>query len=96
MNSNPVSKPVCVLADEPTGNLDPHNAEKVLQLFFDLQKVHQTSVVMVTHDPNIARRAQRTLQIVESKLIEIMKSDNRKVEYTCYPSDYGFGNWNKP
>ena len=33
-----VADPLCVLADEPTGNLDPHNAESVLQLFFDLQK----------------------------------------------------------
>lgn len=37
-----------------------------------------------------------TPEWVANKLIEIMKSDNRKVEYTCYPSDYGFGNWNKP
>jgi lipoprotein-releasing system ATP-binding protein len=66
-----VADPVCVLADEPTGNLDPHNAERVLQLFFDLQKSHQTSVVMVTHDPSIARQAQRVLRIEEGKLVAI-------------------------
>ena len=61
--------PVCVLADEPTGNLDPQNAERVLQLFFDLQKTVKTSVVMVTHDPLIARRAQRVLRIVDGSLV---------------------------
>ncbi len=63
-----VADPLCVLADEPTGNLDPNNAEKVLELFFDLQKTHQTSVVLVTHDPNIASRAQRVLTIENGRL----------------------------
>jgi lipoprotein-releasing system ATP-binding protein len=61
--------PSCVLADEPTGNLDPQNADRVLQLFFDLQSSLKTSVVMVTHDPQIARRAQRTLRIVDGELV---------------------------
>ncbi len=64
-----VADPLCVLADEPTGNLDPYNAERVLQLFFDLQKARKTSVVMVTHDPAIAKRAQRVMQIVEGQLV---------------------------
>lgn len=65
-----VTHPLCVLADEPTGNLDPYNADRVLQLFFDLQKAHQTSVVMVTHDPDIAKHAQRVMRIEEGKLIQ--------------------------
>lgn len=65
-----VANPLCVLADEPTGNLDPLNADRVLQLFFDLQKAHQTSVVMVTHDPDIAKHAQRVMRIEEGKLIQ--------------------------
>jgi len=64
-----VANPLCVLADEPTGNLDPRNAEKVLQLFFDLQKSFQTSVVMVTHDMTIARKAQRVLRLEEGRLV---------------------------
>jgi len=68
-----VSEPLCVLADEPTGNLDPHNAERVLQLFFDLQKSRKTSVVMVTHDPAIAQRAQRIMRIQDGKLVEEKK-----------------------
>lgn len=64
-----VTNPQCVLADEPTGNLDPRNADKVLQLFFDLQKTYQTSVIMVTHDMNIARRAQRVLTLQDGLLV---------------------------
>jgi lipoprotein-releasing system ATP-binding protein len=64
-----VASPLCVLADEPTGNLDPVNADRVLQLFFDLQKAHRTSVVMVTHDPAIASEAQRILHIEEGRLV---------------------------
>lgn len=65
-----VSNPLCVLADEPTGNLDPHNAERVLELFFDLQRTFNTSVIMVTHDANIAKRANRIMRIEEGRLIE--------------------------
>lgn len=64
-----VTDPLCVLADEPTGNLDPRNAENVLQLFFDLQKQHQTSVLMVTHDAHIADQAQRKLMLQDGKLV---------------------------
>lgn len=66
-----VTQPLCVLADEPTGNLDPENAEKVLKLFFDLQKSHQTSVIMVTHDANIAKQAQRIMRIERGSLVEL-------------------------
>lgn len=66
-----IANPLCVLADEPTGNLDPGNAERVLQLFFELQRSHQTSVIMVTHDPAIAKRAERMLKIVDGKLVQV-------------------------
>jgi len=66
-----VANPLCVLADEPTGNLDPRNAEKVLQLFLDLQKAHQTSVIMVTHDMNIAKNAQRILSLEHGHLVAV-------------------------
>lgn len=65
-----VANPLCVLADEPTGNLDPRNAEKVLELFFELQSASNTSVVMVTHDMSIARRAQRVLRLEDGRLVE--------------------------
>lgn len=66
-----IADPLCVLADEPTGNLDPHNAARVLELFFNLQKSLHTSVVMVTHDPSIAKQAQRTLSIEDGQLVPL-------------------------
>lgn len=66
-----VADPMCVLADEPTGNLDPRNAEKVLDLFFNLQQTYKTSVVMVTHDMAIAKRAQRVLKLEKGQLIQV-------------------------
>lgn len=64
-----VTEPLCVLADEPTGNLDPRNAERVLELFFELQRTRQTSVIMVTHDLLIAKRAQRIYRLDHGNLV---------------------------
>ena len=66
-----VANPSCVLADEPTGNLDPRNADKVLELFIELQKTFQTSVVMVTHDMTIARRADRVFTLENGELVGV-------------------------
>lgn len=74
-----VANPLCVLADEPTGNLDPANAERVLQLFFDLQKARKTSVIMVTHDPAIASHAQRIMRIEEGKLVETEREQPQNI-----------------
>lgn len=63
-----VTNPACVLADEPTGNLDTRNAEMVFQLFLGLQKTLQTSVVMVTHDRRIAEQADRVLTLQNGRL----------------------------
>lgn len=64
-----VVDPACVLADEPTGNLDPRNAERVFQLFLDLQKTTKTSVIIVTHDIRLAQQAQRILRIDHGSLV---------------------------
>jgi lipoprotein-releasing system ATP-binding protein len=64
-----VAEPACILADEPTGNLDPSNAARVLDMFFALQKEQKTSVVMVTHDRKIAGRADRVFEIVDGSLL---------------------------
>jgi len=66
-----IGDPACVLADEPTGNLDPKNAENVLELFVKLQKTYQTSVIMVTHDKAIANRADRIFILEEGRLVVI-------------------------
>jgi lipoprotein-releasing system ATP-binding protein len=63
-----VTNPACVLADEPTGNLDRENAEKVFDLVVDLNRRHDAAFVMVTHDAGLAARMARTARISDGLL----------------------------
>lgn len=63
-----VTHPACVLADEPTGNLDRATADHVFELIRALNAKYQTALVMVTHDPTLAAKMQRTLTLTDGGL----------------------------
>ncbi len=66
-----VNKPACVLLDEPTGNLDADTAESVHTLLTELNREYATSLLIVTHDMQLARRMDRTLALRAGKLQEL-------------------------
>lgn len=66
-----ISEPVCLLADEPTGNLDAKNAKDVLDLIVELNDSKRTALLIVTHDLSIANMMDRKLELSNQRLIEV-------------------------
>jgi predicted ABC-type transport system involved in lysophospholipase L1 biosynthesis ATPase subunit len=63
-----VNAPDLILADEPTGNLDSHTGEEIIQLLEALRAERQATFVMATHDARIAARAQRVMELADGQL----------------------------
>lgn len=62
-------KPKILFADEPTGNLDRENGDQVVDLIFDLNKKYNTTIVLITHDPKLAKKCKRVITIQDGEII---------------------------
>ena len=72
-----IAEPKIIFADEPTGNLDGQTAEEIEQLLFDLNRELGTTLVLVTHDQNLAALSQRHVKLVDGQIQEIVKAGER-------------------
>ena len=64
-----IANPAIVLADEPTGNLDSKNSQEILDLLKLSNKIYQQTVIIITHDPSIALKADRILRIEDGRIV---------------------------
>ncbi|PCJ45392.1 MAG: macrolide ABC transporter ATP-binding protein [Gammaproteobacteria bacterium] len=65
-----VGEPSLLLADEPTGNLDSHMGDEIMNILESLHKKHGTTIVMVTHDEAMANRTQRIVRVFDGQLVD--------------------------
>lgn len=65
-----INEPAVIFADEPTGNLDTDTGKQIVELLFGLQRDRHITLVVVTHDPELARRCDRTVHIQDGKVVK--------------------------
>ena len=71
-----VNDPELIFADEPTGNLDSATGEKIEQLLFDYNKKHGTTLIIVTHDEDLAEKCQMKIYIKDGEIEKIIGGEN--------------------
>lgn len=79
------NNPEIIFCDEPTGNLDEKSGENVIGMLMDVQRKFGKTVIIVTHDNNIAKRADRIIRIADGKIVEDRSFDNKQ-EYDTPPT----------
>jgi len=65
-----INSPEIILADEPTGNLDSHTGEEIIELLCALRAERNATLVIATHDPKVAARAPRVLELADGRIVE--------------------------
>ena len=75
-----VAKPEVVFADEPTGNLDSKTAREIMNIIKQMANEYNQTIVMVTHDANIAKYANKIINIHDGKIVSIEQGENRNEE----------------
>ncbi len=66
-----MTQPKVLFADEPTGNLDQKTAQNIVDLLFEMNVKHGTTLVLVTHDPKLAQRCQRCFEMTNGQIVEV-------------------------
>jgi lipoprotein-releasing system ATP-binding protein len=69
-------KPALVLADEPTGNLDTKSADSVFDVLRDINEASDTTFLIVTHDPRLAQRCDRIIELVDGRIVSDRPNEN--------------------
>jgi lipoprotein-releasing system ATP-binding protein len=69
-------KPALVLADEPTGNLDTKSADSVFDVLRDINEASDTTFLIVTHDPRLAQRCDRIIELVDGRIVSDRLNEN--------------------
>ena len=64
-----INEPDIILADEPTGNLDSKNSDRIIELILDLHRVKQATIILVTHELDVAERSERILTLADGQII---------------------------
>ena len=71
-------RPKLLLADEPTGNLDGATGQQIIELMFNLSEEHDTTLLLITHDPALADRCARTVRMADGQLSELTETSATK------------------
>lgn len=71
-----VGEPAVIFADEPTGNLDSRTTEQVMDMLMEISEKNNITFVMVTHDPELAKKAKRVVTLVDGKIIHDTKQES--------------------
>ena len=81
-----VNRPQIIFADEPTGNLDSVTGEKVIKLLFDLNQKRGVTLIIVTHDEDLAKRCNRQIRIADGKIVADSQHEHKAKTRSKSPS----------